>query len=361
MISQQVVITALYGTVDFALRSRDRHLRPRYPVLIVNNAFPAKTVAAADCPCQGSSRQLDMATLGIGSAGHVSGELFKMMTRMNMLHVPYRGSVPALTDFMSGQVQVMFDNLPSSIEHIRDGRICALAVTPAKRSEALPDVPTIGETVPGYVGGGWSGIGAPANTPTESSTCSTARSTPRSPSRRSRTPREPWQPGSDDVAGGIPEAHRRGAAMGEGDPVREDQARVRQGFNFRSLAAMRSSRVARRTSKSHLMHCQEVRGRQMSDLIKALADVRTHLRTVLVSTCPDEHKVPLREALEIVDNAIGNSDGWNEQDTYAGFCDGERWSGDGRGVRSCGEKASGVWATPEVGGGAGRSDGGNDP
>jgi hypothetical protein len=101
------------------------------------------------------------------NAGHVAGEMFKMMTGVNMLHVPYRGSVPALTDLMSGQVQVMFDNLPSSIEHIRAGRIRALAVTPATRSQVLPDVPTIGESVPGYVGGGWSGIGAPARTPTE--------------------------------------------------------------------------------------------------------------------------------------------------------------------------------------------------
>jgi tripartite-type tricarboxylate transporter receptor subunit TctC len=108
-----------------------------------------------------------MASPGIGSAGHVSGEMFKMMTGVNMLHVPYRGSVPALTDLISGQVQVMFDNLPSSIEHIRAGGIRALAVTPAVRSQALPDVPTIGESVPGYVGGGWSGIGAPANTPNE--------------------------------------------------------------------------------------------------------------------------------------------------------------------------------------------------
>jgi tripartite-type tricarboxylate transporter receptor subunit TctC len=89
--------------------------------------------------------------------------MFKMMTGVNMLHAPYRGSVPALTDLMSGQVQVMFDNLPSSIEHIRSGRIRALAVTPAGRSQALPDVPTIGEAVPGYFGGGWSGIGAPAH------------------------------------------------------------------------------------------------------------------------------------------------------------------------------------------------------
>jgi tripartite-type tricarboxylate transporter receptor subunit TctC len=111
--------------------------------------------------------KLSMASPGVGSAGHVAGEMFKMMTGVNMLHVPYRGSVPALTDLMSGQVQVMFDNLPSSIEHIRAGSIRALAVTPATRSQVMPDVPTIGESVPGYVGGGWSGIGAPAHTPTE--------------------------------------------------------------------------------------------------------------------------------------------------------------------------------------------------
>ena len=108
-----------------------------------------------------------MASPGIGSAGHVAGEMFKMMTGVTMQHVPYRGSVPALTDLLSGQVQVMFDNLPSSIEHIRADSIRALAVTPATRSQALPDVPTIGELVPGYVGGGWTGIGGPANTPTE--------------------------------------------------------------------------------------------------------------------------------------------------------------------------------------------------
>ena len=111
--------------------------------------------------------KLNMASPGVGSAGHVAGEMFKMMTGVNMQHVPYRGSVAALTDLLSGRVQVMFDNLPSSIEHIKAGRIRALAVTPATRAPALPDVPTIGETVPGYVGGGWTGIGAPANTPAE--------------------------------------------------------------------------------------------------------------------------------------------------------------------------------------------------
>jgi tripartite-type tricarboxylate transporter receptor subunit TctC len=166
--SNNVINTTLYGTVDFA-----REITPiatfgrGYQVLNVNNSLPVKTVPELIAFAKADPGKLSMASPGIGSAGHVAGEMFKMMTGANMLHVPYRGSVPALTDLMSGQVQVMFDNLPSSIEHIRAGRIRALAVTPATRSQVLPDVPTIGESVPGYVGGGWSGIGAPAHTPTE--------------------------------------------------------------------------------------------------------------------------------------------------------------------------------------------------
>jgi tripartite-type tricarboxylate transporter receptor subunit TctC len=164
--SNNVINTTLYGTVDFA-----REIAPiatfgrGYQVLNVNNALPVKTVPELIALARAEPGKLSMASPGIGSAGHVAGEMFKMMTGVNMLHVPYRGSVPALTDLLSGQVQVMFDNLPSSIEHIRAGRIRALAVTPATRSQVLPDVPTIAEAVPGYVGGGWSGIGAPANTP----------------------------------------------------------------------------------------------------------------------------------------------------------------------------------------------------
>jgi tripartite-type tricarboxylate transporter receptor subunit TctC len=166
--SNNVINTTLYGTVDFA-----REITPiatfgrGYQVLNVNKSLPVKTVPELIALAKARPGKLNMASPGIGSAGHVSGEMFKMMTGVNMLHVPYRGSVPALTDLISGQVQVMFDNLPSSIEHIRAGGIRALAVTPAARSQALPDVPTIGESVPGYVGGGWSGIGAPANTPNE--------------------------------------------------------------------------------------------------------------------------------------------------------------------------------------------------
>ena len=101
------------------------------------------------------------------AASHVSGELFKMMTGVDMVHVPYRGTAPALTDLLGGQVQVMFLALPASIEYIKAGKLRALAVTTAKRSEALPDIPTVGEFVPGYETSQWYGVGAPKNTPAE--------------------------------------------------------------------------------------------------------------------------------------------------------------------------------------------------
>src|SRR5262249_44624118 len=142
------------GRVLSRLCARARLRRPPRGDRAVNNSLPVKTVPELIAFAKAHPRKLKMASPGLGSAGHVAGEMFKMMTEVNMLHVPYRGSVPALTDLMSGQVQVMFDNLPSSIEHIRASSIRALAVTPAARSQALPDVPTIGESVPGYVGGG---------------------------------------------------------------------------------------------------------------------------------------------------------------------------------------------------------------
>ena len=98
---------------------------------------------------------------------HVAGELFKMMAGVDMVHVPYRGAAPALTDLLGRQVQVMFDLMPSSIEHIKAGKLRALAVTTATRSEALPDIPTVGDFVPGYEASAWLGIGAPKNTPAE--------------------------------------------------------------------------------------------------------------------------------------------------------------------------------------------------
>jgi tripartite-type tricarboxylate transporter receptor subunit TctC len=106
-----------------------------------------------------------MASSGNGSTIHVSGELFKMMTGVNMIHVPYRGGAPALTDMISGQVQVMFDNVPTSIEFIRAGKLRALAVTTATRSEVLPDLPTVADFVPGYEASAWYGVGVPKGTP----------------------------------------------------------------------------------------------------------------------------------------------------------------------------------------------------
>jgi len=111
--------------------------------------------------------KINMASGGVGSAQHVYGELFKMMTGVDMLHVPYRGGGPALTDLLAGQVQVMFDTMATSIEHIRAGKLRPLAVTGATRAEVLPNVPPVGDFVPGYEGTGWQGVGAPRNTPTE--------------------------------------------------------------------------------------------------------------------------------------------------------------------------------------------------
>jgi tripartite-type tricarboxylate transporter receptor subunit TctC len=108
-----------------------------------------------------------MASSGNGSTIHMSGELFKMMTGIDMIHVPYRGAAQALTDMLGGQVQVMFDNVPTSLEHIRSGKLRPLAVTTATRSEVLPDVPTVGDFVPGYESSAWYGIGVPKGTPTE--------------------------------------------------------------------------------------------------------------------------------------------------------------------------------------------------
>src|SRR5262249_37336551 len=111
--------------------------------------------------------KVNMASSGSGTPSHIAGELFKMMAVVNMLHVPYRGDVPAITDLLGGQVQVYFGTLSGSIEYIRTGRLRALAVTTATRSEMLPDVPTVGEFVPGYEASTWSGVGAPKATPAE--------------------------------------------------------------------------------------------------------------------------------------------------------------------------------------------------
>jgi tripartite-type tricarboxylate transporter receptor subunit TctC len=136
-------------------------------VLEVNPSVPVKTVAEFIAYVKANPDKVNVASSGNGTSIHLSGELFKMMTGTKMTHVPYKGSAPMLTDLLGGQVQVTFDNLPSSIEHIKAGKLRALAVTTAKRSEELPDVPTVGETVPGYEASAFFGLGVPHGTPKE--------------------------------------------------------------------------------------------------------------------------------------------------------------------------------------------------
>jgi len=136
-------------------------------VMVVNPSVPAKTVPEFIAYAKANPGKLNMASVGNGSSPHVAGELFKMMTGVNMVHVGYRSSGPALIDMLGGQVQVMFNGAGSAIEYIRAGKLRALAVTTATRSEALPEVPTVGEFVPGYEASAFFGIGAPKNTPAE--------------------------------------------------------------------------------------------------------------------------------------------------------------------------------------------------
>jgi tripartite-type tricarboxylate transporter receptor subunit TctC len=136
-------------------------------VMEVNPSVPAKTVAEFIAYAKANPNKVNLASSGNGTSVHLSGELFMAMTGVKLTHVPYRGSAPALTDMIAGQVQVLFDNLPSSIEHIRAGKLRALAVTTEKRSDALPDVPTVADTVPGYEASAWFGMGAPKGTPPE--------------------------------------------------------------------------------------------------------------------------------------------------------------------------------------------------
>src|SRR5467141_2457117 len=136
-------------------------------VLVVNPSFPARTVPDFIAYAKANPGKINMASAGVGSSPHVSGELFKMMAGVNLVHVPYRGAGPALIDLLGGQVQVMFATMPSSIEYIRGGKLRALAVTTATRSPVLPDIPTVAEFVPGYESSFWTGICAPKNTPAE--------------------------------------------------------------------------------------------------------------------------------------------------------------------------------------------------
>jgi tripartite-type tricarboxylate transporter receptor subunit TctC len=136
-------------------------------VMEVNAGLPINSVAEFIAYAKANPGKLNFASSGNGTGSHVAAELFKFMTGIDMVHVPYRGPAQALTDLISGRVQVMFDVLTSSIAHIRAGEVRALAVTTTMRSAALPDIPTVADTVPGYESSGWAGIGAPAGTPAE--------------------------------------------------------------------------------------------------------------------------------------------------------------------------------------------------
>ena len=136
-------------------------------IMAVHPSLPARTIPEFIAYARANPGKVNMASGGIGTTDHVSGDLFKIMAGVNIIHVPYRGAAPALTDLMGAQVQVMFTTMPASIQYVRAGKLRALAVTTTTRSEALPDVPTVSEFVPGYEASVWYGVGAPKKTPVE--------------------------------------------------------------------------------------------------------------------------------------------------------------------------------------------------
>jgi len=148
-------IAPVSGLIDFPL------------VLVVSPSVPARTVAEFVAYAKENPGKISMASFGTGSTSHVAGELFKTMTGIHMVHVPYRGEAPALTDMIAGQVQVMFPTLTGSLSHIRSGALRLLAVAGKSRSEFVPEAPTVGETVPGYEANSWCGVGVPRGTPAE--------------------------------------------------------------------------------------------------------------------------------------------------------------------------------------------------
>jgi tripartite-type tricarboxylate transporter receptor subunit TctC len=161
---------ALYGNLKF------NYIRDIVPVasvsremgvLVVHPSVPAKSVPELIAYAKANPGKLTVASAGVGSGPHMFWELFRSMAGVDMLHVPYRGGGPALTDLLGGQVQVYFSTLISSIQYIRDGKLRALAVTGSTRADVLPDIPTVAEFVPGYEASGWIGVGAPKNTPVE--------------------------------------------------------------------------------------------------------------------------------------------------------------------------------------------------
>jgi tripartite-type tricarboxylate transporter receptor subunit TctC len=168
--STDAINAILYEKLDFNFM---RDIAPvasitRAPnMMVVHPSFPAKSVPEFIAYAKANPRKISLASAGTGTPSHLSGELFEMMAGINMVHVPYRGGGQALVDLLGGQVQVFFSSLPSSIAYVRAGNLRALGVTTAWRSEALPDVPSISDFLPGYEASGVTGLGAPKNTPSE--------------------------------------------------------------------------------------------------------------------------------------------------------------------------------------------------
>ncbi|HYW60041.1 MAG TPA: tripartite tricarboxylate transporter substrate binding protein [Xanthobacteraceae bacterium] len=166
--AQNSINAALYGKTDFV-----RDIAPvgaifRVPLVMeVNPDFPAKTVQEFIAYAKAHPGKVNMASAGNGGPQHLAGELFKFMAGVDMVHVPYRGSTPALTDLLAGQVQVMFDVTPSSLPHIRAGKLRGLAITTATRADVLPELAPLADVVPGYEASAWIGFGVPTNTPPE--------------------------------------------------------------------------------------------------------------------------------------------------------------------------------------------------
>ena len=165
-----VISPALYSKLTFSFM-RDivpvASIHRGANVMVVNPSFPAKTVPEFIAYAKANPGKINMGSAGIGTSVHVAGELFKMMAGVDLVHVPYRGATPMLADLISGQVQVSFDNIFTSIEHVKDGKLRALAVTSQARSEVMPDIPTVAEFLPGFEASAVTGIGVPKNTPAE--------------------------------------------------------------------------------------------------------------------------------------------------------------------------------------------------
>jgi tripartite-type tricarboxylate transporter receptor subunit TctC len=164
------VSATLYDKLNFNFIRDIAPVAPivRFPyIMVVNPSVPAKTLPEFIAYAKANPGKINMASPGIGSTPHVNGELFKVMTGTNMVHVPYRSAAAVITDLLSGQVQLYFGTTASSLEYVRTGKLRALAVTIERRLDALPDIPTVGDFVPGYEATNWYGIGAPRNTPVE--------------------------------------------------------------------------------------------------------------------------------------------------------------------------------------------------